>query len=68
MQVYFDERQVLPSYSGILYTYVEGSGKEANHMRNILKIAIIIARGKETFGILVLDTGDLDFDIHLVLL
>lgn len=30
-------------------------------MRNILKIAIIVSRGKERFDILVLDTNDLDF-------
>lgn len=37
-------------------------------MRSILKTAIIVARGKETLDTLVLDTDDLDFDIHLVLL
>lgn len=52
----------------ILYNCVGGSGKEANYKRNIFEIAIIVARGKERFNILLLDTDDLDFDIHLVLL
>ena len=61
MQVYVDKRQVLPSYSFILHICVEGSGNEANHVRNIFKTAMIIARGEEIFNILFLD-------IHFVLL
>ena len=46
MQAYFDKRQVIQSYPFILCTCVKESGKKANHMRNILRLATIVTRGK----------------------